>query len=192
MKEQRLGTRNLADTSETDFSDSQAAGEELGSDQKALTGQAGDSAIGRQMAAEVEPVSRNRGGERRSVVGNSRIGCTVRSRSQRDFFRGRSRICIRTTTSSGAGDDTLLPGDQTERFTARWQQIQVNFVDQPRDLVADADTLVADLMQRLAATFSRERERLEAQWDRGDHVSTEDLRVVLTRYRSFFDRLLSA
>ena len=28
------------------------------------------------------------------------------------------------------------------------------------------------------------------QWDRGDNVSTEDLRVALQRYRSFFDRLL--
>ncbi len=47
-------------------------------------------------------------------------------------------------------------------------------------------------MQRLAASFSDERQRLEAQWDQGDHVSTEDLRVALTRYRSFFDRLLAA
>jgi hypothetical protein len=47
-------------------------------------------------------------------------------------------------------------------------------------------------MQRLAAGFSDERERLEGQWDQGDDVSTEDLRVALTRYRSFFDRLLAA
>ena len=82
--------------------------------------------------------------------------------------------------------------DRTEHFTNRWQEIQTSFVDQPRDAVAEADSLVADLMQRLAASFSQERERLEAQWDRGDDVSTEDLRVALTRYRSFFDRLLSA
>jgi hypothetical protein len=86
----------------------------------------------------------------------------------------------------------LLPDDQSERFTTRWQEIQASFVDQPRDSVEQADALVADLMQRLAAGFSNERERLEAQWDRGDDVSTEDLRVALTRYRSFFDRLLSA
>ena len=66
------------------------------------------------------------------------------------------------------------------------------FVDEPRDSVAQADALVADLMQQLAASFSEERERLEKQWDSGDDVSTEDLRVALTRYRSFFDRLLSA
>jgi hypothetical protein len=86
----------------------------------------------------------------------------------------------------------LLPDDQTERFTMRWEEIQASFVDEPRDSVAQADALVADLMQRLAAGFSAERERLEGQWDSGDDVSTEDLRVALTRYRSFFDRLLSA
>jgi hypothetical protein len=88
--------------------------------------------------------------------------------------------------------EPLLPSDQSERFTSHWHEIQTSFVDRPRDAVAEADALVADLMQRLAASFSKERERLEAQWDQGDDVSTEELRVALTRYRSFFDRLLSA
>jgi hypothetical protein len=86
----------------------------------------------------------------------------------------------------------LLPADESEGFTNRWRDVQTGFVDEPRTSVAQADALVAELMQRLAAGFSEERQRLEAQWDRGDDVSTEDLRVALTRYRSFFDRLLSA
>ena len=40
-------------------------------------------------------------------------------------------------------------------------------------------------------TFRHERENLESQWSRGDNVSTEDLRVGLQRYRSFFERLLA-
>jgi hypothetical protein len=68
----------------------------------------------------------------------------------------------------------------------------MGFVDEPRRAVEQADALVADLMQRLASVFSDERKSLEGQWDRGDDVSTEDLRVALQRYRSFFDRLLSA
>ena len=87
---------------------------------------------------------------------------------------------------------SLLPDDETERFTRRWREIQESFVDEPRSSVEQADALVADLMQRLAAGFSDERQRLEGQWDRGDDVSTENLRVALTRYRSFFDRLLAA
>jgi hypothetical protein len=96
--------------------------------------------------------------------------------------------------SSGgdAGDrEPLLPQNQTDQYKDRWQKIQATFVDKPKESVKEADGLVADLMQRLAATFSEEREQLEGQWDRGDDVSTEELRVALTRYRSFFDRLLS-
>jgi hypothetical protein len=95
-------------------------------------------------------------------------------------------------SEAGTDHEPLFPSDQSDGFRSRWQEIQTSFVDQPRDAVAEADTLVADLMQRLASSFSQERERLEAHWDQGDDVSTEDLRIALTRYRSFFDRLLSA
>ena len=88
--------------------------------------------------------------------------------------------------------EPLLPADEGEGFSGRWREIQTGFVDEPRRSVEQADALVAELMQRLAASFAEERNTLEAQWDRGDDVSTEDLRVALTRYRSFFDRLLSA
>jgi hypothetical protein len=63
-------------------------------------------------------------------------------------------------------------------------------VDEPRQTVAEADKLVASVMQRLTEGFANERSGLEKQWDHGDNVSTEDLRVALQRYRSFFDRLL--
>jgi len=89
-------------------------------------------------------------------------------------------------------ENPLLPAAQSEDFTSRWREIQTSFVDEPRESVEKADALVGDMMQRLAAIFSSERERLEAQWDNGGDVSTEDLRVALTRYREFFDRLLSA
>jgi len=55
---------------------------------------------------------------------------------------------------------SLLPDNETERFTLRWQEIQASFVDEPRTSVEQADALVADLMQRLAARFSDERQRL--------------------------------
>jgi hypothetical protein len=97
-------------------------------------------------------------------------------------------------SSQGGADSRLGPllGDEdTTDFRNRWQGVQTGFVDEPRDSVQRADALVAELMQRLAATFRDERESLEAQWSRGDDVSTEDLRVALQRYRSFFERLLS-
>ena len=69
--------------------------------------------------------------------------------------------------------------------------MQTAFVDEPRRAVEQADGLVASAMKRLAEVFAEERSKLEKQWDRGDNVSTEDLRVALQRYRSFFQRLLS-
>jgi hypothetical protein len=75
-------------------------------------------------------------------------------------------------------------------FRSQWGHIQTGFVDEPRQTVEEADKLVAAVMQRLAEGFANERSGLEKQWDSGDNVSTEDLRVALQRYRSFFDRLL--
>jgi hypothetical protein len=90
-----------------------------------------------------------------------------------------------------AGFEPLLSTDEAESFRSRWQAIQAEFVDEPRRAAEDADRLVAELMTRLAETFSEERSRLEAAWGQGDEVSTEDLRVAVQRYKSFFNRLLS-
>src|SRR5512132_4383306 len=86
----------------------------------------------------------------------------------------------------------LLADEELDGFRGRWDAVQVGFVDEPRGSVQQADALVAELMQRLAQTFSDERTSLESQWEQGADVSTEDLRVALQRYRSFFDRLLRA
>ena len=85
----------------------------------------------------------------------------------------------------------LLATDELQTLRSRWDSIQTGFVDEPRRAVEQADTLVAEVMQHLAQLFADERNKLESQWSRGDDVSTEDLRVALQRYRSFFDRLLS-
>jgi hypothetical protein len=77
-------------------------------------------------------------------------------------------------------------------FRLRWRAVQADFVDDPRAAVQKADELVANAIQRLAEIFAGERSKLEGEWSRGQDVSTEDLRQALRRYRSFFDRLLSA
>jgi hypothetical protein len=86
----------------------------------------------------------------------------------------------------------LLEDSDSDHFRARWSEVQTHFVDGPQEAVQDADALVAELMQHLATTFADERASLERQWTQGQDVSTEDLRIALTRYRSFFDRLLEA
>jgi hypothetical protein len=101
----------------------------------------------------------------------------------------------RAVAAHQASPDTpstpLFPNNELENLRTRWKEIQTTFVDEPRKAVESADGLVASAMKRLAEIFADERSKLEKQWDRGDNVSTEDLRVAFQRYRTFFDRLLS-
>lgn len=100
---------------------------------------------------------------------------------------------MRDTGASGTGPmhPTLINSNEMQTFRSRWSDIQTGFVDEPRRAVEQADSLVAEVMQNLARTFATEKDKLEGQWGRGQDVSTEDLRIALQRYRSFFDRLLS-
>jgi hypothetical protein len=97
----------------------------------------------------------------------------------------------KTDRKTGDAAASLFPDNETKNFRARWTEIQTAFVDEPRRAVEQADALVAEVIQRLANSFSQARSTLEGQWGRGDNVSTEDLRVTLQRYRAFFDRLLN-
>ena len=90
-----------------------------------------------------------------------------------------------------AGEAPLFPENEAGELRRRWDSVQASFVDEPRRAVEQVDELVANAMKRLAKTFANERAALESQWDRGDSVSTEDLRLALQRYRSFFGRLLA-
>jgi hypothetical protein len=103
-----------------------------------------------------------------------------------------SRGSIAPDRQDNSDDATpLLSSGEAEDFHARWDAVQVSFVDEPRRAVQEADGLVAGAMKRLAEIFADERARLDQQWDRGGDVSTEELRIALQRYRSFFGRLLS-
>ena len=86
----------------------------------------------------------------------------------------------------------MFPEDQSTGFRGRWRDIQASFVDAPRESVRKADELVSEVIQRLSESFRNECKNIESNWQEGRDVSTEDLRRALRRYRSFFDRLLSA
>jgi phytoene dehydrogenase-like protein len=85
----------------------------------------------------------------------------------------------------------LFAADVAGDFRSRWDAVQIGFVDDPRQAVRQADELVAQVMKSLAESFSAERARFEGQLEEKDSASTENLRVALRRYRSFFERLLS-
>jgi len=93
--------------------------------------------------------------------------------------------------AEGPPGASLFSTEAAENLRRQWDAAQTAFVDNPRAAVEGADHLVAETIQTLASSFTQERSRLEEQWARGESVSTEDLRVALQLYRSFFDRLLS-
>jgi hypothetical protein len=87
--------------------------------------------------------------------------------------------------------DMLFADEDLAELRARWAGVQAAFVDDPKDCVQKADVLVSDLVEQLTDGFAQARARLEEQWARGEHPSTEDLRVALMHYREFFERLLA-
>ena len=114
--------------------------------------------------------------------------------STADLVAANGTTCGSALTITKAAQEPNLPlfaQNDTQDFHSRWEKIQIGFVDEPRKAVEQADELVASAIKRLAEVFATERHKLEAEWDKTDNVSTEDLRVALRRYRSFFDRLLS-
>lgn len=80
--------------------------------------------------------------------------------------------------------------EKEQAYRSRWIEVQSDFVDDPSDSVRNADELIAELIENVSITFSRERSTLEEKWVHGNDVTTEDLRVSMTRYRDLFDRLM--
>ena len=93
-------------------------------------------------------------------------------------------------TEQADASESLFADDERSEFRSRWEEVQAGFVDEPKESVERADALVSDALERMTAGFASARARLEEQWAQGEDASTEDLRVALTRYRSFFNRVL--
>lgn len=89
-----------------------------------------------------------------------------------------------------SGESVWDNESEVRGYRERWSSIQTAFVDEPRQAVREADQLVQSVVKSLADRFAHQREELYTQWDRGDNVSTEDLRIAVQHYRTFFDRLL--
>jgi hypothetical protein len=92
-------------------------------------------------------------------------------------------------TSTEDSGEVLFGGADVERFRGQWRELQAGFVDNPTEAVRGADQLVDEVMRKLTEVFAAHKQELETQWQGGE---TEELRVAMRRYRSFFDQLLNA
>jgi hypothetical protein len=120
-------------------------------------------------------------------------------------------------TGSSADLDGPLLSDADELRTS-WPRIQAAFVDDPREAVADAAGLVEHAAQALTSALRQRQRQLRAMWDRdgmtdgveyadsggaapraaapdgdrqvaADGPDTEQLRLLIQRYRRLFDQL---
>jgi hypothetical protein len=128
--------------------------------------------------------------DERNRVEVNRDGETRRETTATGTVEG-TRDLVQDQSLKNDRSGQLFPENELNELRARWDKVQIRFVDEPRSAVEQADGLVATVVKRIAEQFAAERAELEHQWDRGDNVSTEDLRQALRRYHSFFDRLLA-
>jgi hypothetical protein len=88
----------------------------------------------------------------------------------------------------------LLDAETTARFQARWQRLQLQFIDDPHTVTGQAGALVDEVVTALHEAVDRRRLALQ-DWQSGDGVDahagdTERLRVAVRRYRDFLGQLL--
>lgn len=98
---------------------------------------------------------------------------------------------------------------ERERFTARWDSIQLRFIDSPKGAVTEADDLVSSLMKtrgypvsdfdQRASDISVDHPRVVENYRSAheialrvgkDAATTEDLRAAMIHYRSLFEELV--
>jgi hypothetical protein len=79
--------------------------------------------------------------------------------------------------------------DAAQGLRDRWREVQLRFVDDPRAAAQDAGSLLGEVVEALTGMLSARRQDLDS-WQTGGRGDTEEMRVVLRRYRDLFDRLL--
>jgi hypothetical protein len=100
-----------------------------------------------------------------------------------------------------------LSGDERDRFSGQWREVQAKFVDAPRTALQHADVLVQEVMntrgypvsdfEQRAADVSVDHGSVVSNYragheisQRADSASTEEMRQAMIHYRSLFDELL--
>ncbi|SBT46567.1 hypothetical protein [Micromonospora auratinigra] len=84
---------------------------------------------------------------------------------------------------------TLFGPEAAQGFRDRWRDVQLRFVDDPKAAVGEAQSLVDEAMEALAAALREQKSKLGG-WQESGSADTEQLRVAVRGYRDFLDRVL--
>lgn len=102
--------------------------------------------------------------------------------------------------SGDSGADRFFQDSVSEKLRDRWQSIQIDFVDDPRHAVEQAEELVEQVSTQLTESIAARRRELRSSWSKDgaaasaahdNGVATEDLRTALQDYRRVFQQLLA-
>jgi hypothetical protein len=86
----------------------------------------------------------------------------------------------------------LWDNKAAEELRARWHEVQVTFVDNPKAAAEQAETLVDEAARQLSEALSAHRSQAASTWRSSNgEGDTERLRQAVQRYRDVFDRLLA-
>ncbi|WP_371779185.1 hypothetical protein [Streptosporangium subroseum] len=89
-----------------------------------------------------------------------------------------------------AASTSLFDHDPDE-VRRRWQEVQAGFVDDPRDSVERADSLLDEITTSLRTALETRTTELQGRWKNSDQNDTEELRTALRDYRAMLEQLLT-
>ncbi|MGQ4481784.1 hypothetical protein ACN6LH_008119 [Streptomyces sp. SAS_276] len=92
-----------------------------------------------------------------------------------------------------AENGSLLPHDESDKFSLRLQHAVTGFVDEPRSAVEEADHVLEEVAARFTEAVTKRRATLHGSWEsKGSDGAddTEQLRLALRDYRELTERLL--
>ncbi|MGW0594810.1 hypothetical protein [Streptosporangium sp. NPDC002607] len=86
--------------------------------------------------------------------------------------------------------ETLFDHDSDD-VLRRWQEVQAGFVDDPRDAVQRADSLLDEITTSFRNALEVRTTELQGRWKNTEKNDTEDLRTALRDYRTTLEQLLN-
>ena len=80
---------------------------------------------------------------------------------------------------------SLFGTDDAQTFKNRWREVQLRFVDSPKDATTEAAALLDEVVDKLTASLRTQKGKLA-----NESEDTEKLRIELRGYRDMLNRIL--